>query len=79
LSIVYGADYSQHETIPEPASSLKYGYFKSLFAGCRIIRSDKLILPTSLKQECYCFMFDNCTRMITTPKLSSTSLAYNCY
>ena len=54
--------------------------FNNLFLGAQIINAANLILPaTTLTEHCYQAMFRNCTRLITTPTLSTTILSPYCY
>lgn len=54
--------------------------FRNLFKGSKIVNAINLILPvTTLTNYCYTSMFENCTSLITSPKLSATLLARGCY
>lgn len=55
--------------------------FESLFEDCRKLRSaENLILPaTSLSPSCYLSMFDNCSNLISAPKLKAQVMSENCY
>lgn len=54
--------------------------FRNLFGGSKIVNAINLVLPvTTLTNYCYTSMFENCTSLITSPKLSATLLARGCY
>ena len=55
--------------------------FRSLFSNCaRLTNAEKLILPaTTLSDNCYNHMFNNCTSLTTPPQLPATKLANGCY
>lgn len=60
--------------------SLNGGDFWYLFKNCKIINSKDLVLPTTiLTESCYNGMFEDCTLLITAPKLPAKTLARRCY
>ena len=76
MSLYYGDNFTNQTT-------LDYDYqFNQLFSGCSLLVNAKnLILPaTTLTNNCYCQMFQNCTSLITAPSvLPATTLTSNCY
>ena len=82
LSLVYNDNFSQYNALPICTTSGgdNYAIFNNLFKDCtKLIRSDKLSLPTSISYACYWAMFQNCTSLITPPKLPATTLYGLCY
>ena len=54
--------------------------FALLFASTPVVNAENLILPaTTLTNYCYLRMFNNCTSLITTPKLLAENLTNGCY
>ena len=55
--------------------------FKSLFNSYyKLIDASSLLLPaTTLRAQCYFYMFYGCTNLTATPKLNATTLAEDCY
>lgn len=55
--------------------------FRRLFAGnTGLIVVDENFLPaTTLSQDCYALMFDDCIGLLNAPKLPATQLASSCY
>ena len=55
--------------------------FYQLFYNCsNIVTVSNNFLPaTTLANECYSYMFTNCTSLTTAPKLPATTLANDCY
>ena len=52
----------------------------SYFCDGHVVDASNLILPaTSLTENCYSFMFDNCTNLTVAPNLPATTLASYCY
>lgn len=62
-----------------PATTLRNGCYKSMFAGCTgLTRAPVLPAPT-LVANCYAFMFDGCTGLTKAPDLPAPTLVDNCY
>ena len=55
--------------------------FSMMFDGCTGLTSaENLVLPaTTLAEQCYKYMFWNCTSLTTPPELPATTLAESCY
>lgn len=79
MSLSYGDNFIGQTTLR--GSMLQTHQFAYLFAECvYLISAENLILPaTTLKQSCYCCMFEGCTSLTTAPKLPATTLATHCY
>ena len=77
MSLYYGHNFENKFSFPEN------GRFTWLFAECHgLISSKNLVLPaTDLTgtDECYAYMFYNCTSMIDAPVLPATTLNSSCY
>ena len=75
MSLLYGDNFSGQTALN--ASWEFYG----LFSGCTGLTSaENLILPaTTLTNDCYAFMFDQCTSLTTAPELPARTLAGDCY
>ena len=75
MSLIYGDDFKNNSTI-----SSDYA-FTGLFSNCtKLVSAENLVLPaTTLTQQCYRYMFRDCTSLTTEPKLPATNLAYFCY
>ena len=80
MSLYYGDNFIDKD-------ELEYeGQFAYLFSDyneeltCEVVNANNLILPaTTLTQNCYYYMFQNCTSLTTAPKLPATTLAEDCY
>ena len=56
------------------------GVFKSLFSNTALTSAENLVLPaTTLIDNCYYQMFQDCTSLTTAPVLPATTLIDNCY
>lgn len=62
-------------------TSLSKYAFRGIFAGnSNLKNADKLKLPaTTLAINCYSFMFQDCTNLITAPELPAMNLTQYCY
>ena len=75
MSLLYGDDFIGETTLPN-----KNDLFYKLFAGTNVVNAEHLILPaTTLKSNCYNWMFHSCRSLITAPDLPATTLATKCY
>ena len=76
MSLLYGDDFKDKTDLTEKNTSFRY-----LFANNKTLKNaENLILPaTTLANNCYYSMFENCTSLVTTPELPATTLANNCY
>ena len=75
MSLIYGDDFKNKLAISS-------GYaLASLFRGCtKLVSAKNLILPaTTLAENCYDDMFNNCKSLTKVPKLPATTLASGCY
>ena len=87
MSLIYGDNFVGQTVLPieDPDFEPEHGYtyeatFYRLFYSAKVVNAKDLILPaTSLTNECYGSMFQNCTTLITVPKLPSTTLTKYCY
>lgn len=75
MSLLYGDDFIGETTLPN-----KNDLFYKLFGGTNVVNAEHLILPaTTLKSNCYNWMFHSCRSLITAPVLPATTLATKCY
>ena len=75
MSLLYGDDFIGETTLPN-----KNDLFYKLFGGTNVVNAEHLILPaTTLKSNCYNWMFHNCRSLVTAPDLPATTLAKGCY
>lgn len=71
LSLLYGDDFANYNTLPD-------GAFVELFKNCTgLINPPEL--PFKLSSACYRGMFKGCTKLISVPKLPQIDLKYSCY
>ena len=76
MSLLYGSDFINQDTITQAYT------FSYLFSGSyNLINSNDLQLPaTTIKNNCYYYMFNGCSNLLTSPTiLPAMKLAYNCY
>ena len=75
MSLIYGDDFKNNSTISSTYT------FLGLFRGCNnLVSAENIILPaTTLTSNCYQYMFQGSTSLITAPALPATTLAPNCY
>ena len=75
MSLLYGDDFQGQTDL-----SGRNNAFRSLFFNCTTLQNaEKLILPaTTLANNCYNYMFQDCTSLTTAPELPATTLADNC-
>lgn len=73
MSLLYGDNFVEQQTLPNYS-------FLDLFRQCSVVLAKDLVLPaTTLANNCYNSMFNNCTSLTTAPKLPATTLAEHCY
>lgn len=78
LSIIRGDNFSQYTEMPYTSNG--YGILCHLFEDCKkLIRADKLCLPTNTSYRCYGCMFRGCTSLITPPQLPATTISNYSY
>ena len=72
---------TQLVTAPElPATRLADLCYRSMFSGCRGLKTAPTELPAKkLAESCYSYMFYGCTSLKTAPELPATTLAERCY
>ena len=77
MSLLYGDNFVNQSSFPSGSTITFCNLFKS-FTGIR--DASNLILPaTTLVQNCYQGMFNDCTGLTTAPELPATTLAQQCY
>lgn len=62
-----------------PATTLAWGCYMSMFAGCTNLTTAPKLPATTLADYCYRSMFSGCTNLTTAPELPATTLADRCY
>ena len=80
MSLIYGDNF-YGKTVLTSDNTFRNLFVDSLSGGSRIADAQNLILPaTTLTKGCYEYMFNNCTMLLTPPKiLPATTLADSCY
>lgn len=81
MSVLYGDSFIGQTSIANWAFT---GLFASWDRGTRAFTSAavdafNLVLPTTLKNNCFAHMFNTCTSLVNGPKLMATSLISDCY
>lgn len=72
MSLLYGDDFVDKTIVG--------GAFTMLFSSSSGLRSaENLILPASIAERCYIYMFTGCTNLETPPVLPATEVAPSCY
>ena len=80
MSLIYGDDFVGETTIENSACFTCLFYDYDGEKSCGIANVNKLALPaTTLTEECYAYMFNNCTGLTSAPELPATTLANYCY
>ena len=80
MSLYYGDNFIDKDELEYEGqfACLFYDYNEEL--TCEVVNANNLILPaTTLTQNCYYYMFQNCTSLTTAPELPATTLADYCY
>ncbi len=62
-----------------PATTLAYGCYYGMFAGCTSLTQAPALPATTLADVCYYGMFAGCTSLTQAPALPATTLADVCY
>ena len=73
LSLIYGDAYEDNNAL-----KLSYAFF-GLFKNQPIINAERLKLPTTISESCFCEMFYGCSSLVSAPSLPATSLKISCY
>lgn len=76
MSLLFADDFVGQEDLTGYKNAFRY-----LFQyGTYLISAEKLVLPaTTLANNCYYYMFRDCTSLTTAPELPTTTLATFCY
>ena len=76
MSMLFGDDAANNNSL----SGKSYAFY-GLFSNCTsIIKVSDTFLPaTTLADNCYSGMFQNCSNLTTAPELPATTLAWQCY
>lgn len=76
MSLLYGDDFSDKRSL----SNFKAA-FAGLFEDCTAITDvENLLLPaTTLSENCYCGLFEGCSRLINSPRLPALQMQRLCY
>ena len=74
MSLIDGDNFSNRTELD---SGYTFCYF---FSGMKLIDASNLVLPaTTLKDNCYRYMFQSCSGLTTAPELPATTLTDGCY
>lgn len=78
MSLLYMDSYKDKTSLKDDEDGTT---FESLFEDCKTLRNaENLILPaTTLSPRCYYSMFDNCSNLISAPKLPAIIMEEDCY
>ncbi len=74
MSLHYGDDFAGRKDI-----SSKNCAFSALFNNSKVVNANRLILPTTLSENCFSNMFSGCSYLISPPKLLASTLINSCY
>lgn len=76
MSLLYGDDFIGKKDL----TGKNYAFYKLFYKCTNIVDASELILPaTTLAENCYEYMFKDCTSLTTAPELPATTLADFCY
>jgi hypothetical protein len=76
MSLLYGDDFIGKRSFP----SEYYNTFWSLFVSSKPVNAKDMILPAdTLLNNCYRYMFNYCTTLVSAPELPAMTLAEGCY
>jgi len=77
MSLLYGDNFEGQTSFPSGSS---YNFTRLLYDNIYITDVSNIHLPaTTLAQNCYAAMFQNCTSLTSAPELPATTLASSCY
>lgn len=78
LSLLYGSNFNGQDEFGSYASIKT---FSNLFGGntSKIVNAKDLLLPLDTKDNCYAFLFNGMTTLITAPVLPAAVLSTQCY
>lgn len=79
FNFYYGNNIVSVENNFLPATTLAYGCYESMFAGCTSLITAPTLPATTLEDHCYESMFRGCKSLTTAPELPATTLADSCY
>ena len=76
MSIIYGDNFIGQTLFPNGSDANIAG----IFQNSNIVDASNLILPaTTLTDDCYAGMFENCSSLVNAPELPATTLVDSCY
>ena len=76
MSLIYGSNFANKTSFPNNSNS----NLAKIFSSNPVVDASNLVLPaTTLTQQCYVGMFQNCTSLTQAPQLPATTLAQQCY
>ena len=79
MSMVYGADFKGKTEITQTYQFYRL-FYSSSSTGGRIVDASGLALPaTTLANDCYSYMFYDCSSLVNAPALPATTLTQYCY
>ena len=77
MSLLYGDDYKDKVALPSGSS---YTFGNLFRINKHLINAENIILPaTTLTNNCYWYVFDECSSLTTAPALPATTLLDSCY
>ena len=79
MSLLYGDDFKGETTLEEHIFCFLFSDGDEV-KNCNIVNANNLSLPAAtLAEDCYGYMFYNCTSLVNTSELPATTLAEYCY
>lgn len=80
MSLIYGDNYLNWDEIPiEHCFAYLFGAHYNEYSFKQLKDCSQLILPNTVTEYCYCYMFWSCSNLIKGPELPATVLAEGCY
>ena len=76
MSLLFGDNYKGEIDL----TGKDYAFYQLFEDNTKVVNTKNLSLPaTTLTDNCYSYMFYNCTSLTTAPELPATTLVSNCY
>ena len=76
MSLLFGDNFKGQTDL----TGKNYAFYRLFSDNSKVINAENLSLPaTTLANNCYQYMFYNCTSLVNAPQLPATTLTYQCY
>ena len=77
MSLIYGTNFRNQTELPAES---KYNFCSMFYNNSHLTSVNDLVMPaTTLREECYAYMFEGCSKLVTAPTLPALTGATNCY